>query len=116
MPRSIRACLGTGRTTRNGVQINLQTPRTFNRIKLVSRPDGPYGFPRSFEIEVWDGTRWQTRVTANDHAQPAPNTAVTFNLEFPDTTDDIRVHAKSLGSDNHGGRVLQLAELELYNA
>jgi hypothetical protein len=95
------------------VEIRLPAITTFNRVTLVNRPDGPYGFPRDFQIQVWDGSSWITRVTKQNHAQPAAGTAVSFAWDGRDTTSRVRLLATSLGSDNHGDRLVQLAGFEV---
>jgi hypothetical protein len=97
------------------VRIGLPSVRTFNQVKLVSRGDGPYGFPRDFQIQVWDGSNWLTRVTRTNHPVPAGGAVETFSWGFADTTDAVRVLATSLGTDTNGQRILQLGEVELYN-
>ncbi|WP_244163364.1 discoidin domain-containing protein [Paenibacillus pectinilyticus] len=96
------------------IQFDMGTAKTFSSVTLYPRSTAGYegeGFPVNFQIQVWNGSTWLTRVTQTAYPNPG-STPQTFTWGFSDTTDQIRVYATSLdklGSDY----VLQLAEIEV---
>ncbi|QMU78434.1 hypothetical protein GXW83_24715 [Streptacidiphilus sp. PB12-B1b] len=105
----------TGITTQHSewAEIDLPGIQTFSQVIIYPRNDAGEvgaGFPTSFEIQVWDGTYWETRVTETDY--PTPTTAQTFTWGHSDTTDKIRIVGTALsqvGTDY----VMQLAEVQV---
>ncbi|MBI5382969.1 MAG: discoidin domain-containing protein [Opitutae bacterium] len=69
------------------------------------------GFPRDFQIQVWDGSAWQTRVTRTGYTVTDAQPQV-FAFETPATTDKIRISCTAL-DQVASDYVLQLAEVEV---
>ncbi|NNN33077.1 hypothetical protein HLK59_22500 [Streptomyces sp. S3(2020)] len=94
-------------------EIDLPGFQTFSQLTLYPRNDSGMvgaGFPTDFEIQVWDGTNWITRLAESDY--PTPTAAQTFTWGRSDTTDRIRIVGTALpqiGSDY----VMQFAEIQL---
>jgi hypothetical protein len=98
------------------LQVHLPSNPTFNTVVLMGRPDMPNCFPVSFEIQVWDGTQWLTRVQETNFPQPSiPGEPIAFTWGFSDQTTDVRIVATQLGEDNTGGYFLQLGEFMVLN-
>jgi len=96
------------------IELDMSVPVTFNKVVLASRTE-PYGYPKAFKIQVWDGMNWQDRVTRTNEAQPAAGEVRAYTWGYSDTTNKIRIYATGLGTDNHGHYLLQLGEIEVYN-
>jgi hypothetical protein len=94
--------------------IDLGAPKTFAKVVLYPRTTVGYegkGFPRNFLLQTWDGTKWITRATAEEHANPGTHPQ-TFNLGSLVTTQRLRLYCTKLdelGKDF----VLQLAEIRV---
>nr|WP_286672464.1 discoidin domain-containing protein [Cohnella hashimotonis] len=95
------------------IEINMGTPVKFNKVVLVGRTE-PYGYPKDFKIQVWDGANWQDRVTRTNESQPVSGAALAYTWGYADTTNKIRISASALRPDNNGHYVLQLGEVEVY--
>jgi hypothetical protein len=96
------------------IEIDMGLPVSFNKVVLVGRTE-PYGYPKDFKIQVWDGVNWQDRVTRTNEAQPVSGAALAYTWGYADTTNKIRISASGLRPDNNGHYVLQLGEIEVYN-
>lgn len=94
-------------------EVALPARTRFNKVTLISRGDGPYGFPRDFQIQVWNGSDWVTRVTRAGFPAPSAGTAVSFTWDVEDKTNRVRVLATGLGVDDNNHRVLQLGGFEV---
>jgi hypothetical protein len=89
------------------IELKLPVPRRFSKV-VLEPADG--GFPIDFTIDVWDGTRWLTRVSRTNMVSPTG--AQTFTWGGFDRTDKIRLRATKLaqiGTDH----VLRLAEIQV---
>ncbi len=96
------------------IVIDMGSPVVFNEVVLVGRTE-PYGYPKDFKIQVWDGANWQDRVSRTNESQPASSAAISYTWGYSDTTNKIRISASGLRPDNNGHYVLQLGEVEVYN-
>ncbi|OCT11074.1 hypothetical protein A8709_05095 [Paenibacillus pectinilyticus] len=106
-----------GLTTNHTEWIELDlgaTAKTFSKVILYPRTGtgtAGEGFPVNFQIQVWNGSTWLTRVTKTSYPNPG-STPQTFTWGSSDTTDRIRIYATSL--DNVGtDYLLQFAEIEV---
>jgi hypothetical protein len=98
------------------IQLHMPGNPTFNTVVLMGRNDVPYCFPVDFQIQVWNGSTWLTRVQETGFPQPAiPGTPVAFTWGFSDTTTDVRILATKLGPDQFGNYYMQLGEFEVLN-
>jgi hypothetical protein len=89
------------------IELHIPWQVSFSSALLVPAPEG---FPVDFTIDVWDGTKWITRVSERGyHAPPVPQL---FAWGRPDRTDAVRVHVTKLGPVT-GGYALALREVEL---
>jgi hypothetical protein len=96
--------------------VDFGAPKTLDTVSLVARADAVAGFPRDFEVQVWNGSTWLTRATVVDFVQPSPGAVVPISWGFSDYTSGIRILATKLGQDTNGDKVLQLTALEAYNS
>jgi F5/8 type C domain-containing protein len=100
------------------VQIHMPSNPIFNTVVLMGRGDIPYCFPVDFQIQVWNGSQWLTRVQETNFPQPViPGTPIAFTWGFNDQTTDVRVLATKLSADNTntGSYYFQLGEFEVAN-
>lgn len=98
------------------IEVDLPSPQTFDEIDLYPRTDAGnagVGFPIDFQIQVWNGSTWLTRVSKTGYAQPTTGQA--FRWGFADTTDKIRIYGTNLRRDSNNSLVMQFAEVEVYN-
>ncbi|WP_256756860.1 discoidin domain-containing protein [Cohnella sp. WQ 127256] len=96
------------------IEVNMGTPKTFNKVVLASRTE-PYGYPKDFKIQVWDGVNWQDRVIRTNESQPSSGAVLSYTWGYSDTTSKIRILASGLHTDDNGHYLLQLGEVEVYN-
>lgn len=105
-----------GRTTDHTewIALDFGGKKTFSKVTLFPRTTPGFegkGFPRSFQIQTWDGAKWVTRATIAKYANPGSSPR-TFTLSPAETSDRIRLyctHLDQLGTDF----VLQLAEIRV---
>jgi hypothetical protein len=99
------------------VVITLPASKTFSKVVLYPRNDGPYegdGFPINFQIQVWDGAEWLTRVTVTN-AAPVGSQRMVYTWGFSDTTNMIRIYATNLRTIVPAdGYLLQLAQVTVH--
>ncbi|XID93959.1 discoidin domain-containing protein [Paenibacillaceae bacterium WGS1546] len=89
--------------------------KTFSEVILYPRSDAGMvgqGFPVDFQIQVWNGSTWLTRVTETGYPVP-DGTGQAFTWGHSDTTDRIRILATSLREVGSDGYMLQLAEIQV---
>ena len=96
------------------VEIVFPSSVTFGTVKLYPRNDAGnvgQGFPKDFQIQVWDGVNWLTRVTQTGYSLPG-NMAQVFTWT-PDTSNKVRIlgtNLRQLGANY----IMQFAEIEVY--
>ena len=106
----------TGTDHTEWVVLDFGSQKTFSKVVLWPRSDPPnsgLGFPKSFQIQVWDGTNWITRVAQTNYTLTS-NKGQEFTWGRSDYTDKIRVNATALGTAE-GNYYLQLAEVQVFN-
>jgi hypothetical protein len=95
------------------VSVTMPRDVTFSKVVLSPRTDAGnvgVGFPRAFNIELWDGERWVFRV----HATPEvvrPTKPQVYTWGQSDTTRAVRICATELVADDDGTYLMQFAEL-----
>ena len=98
------------------IQLHNSSNPTFNTVVLMGRNDLPVCFPVNFQIQVWNGSTWLTRVQETNFPQPAiPGTPIAFTWGFSDTTTDVRILATELSPDGYGNYYMQVGEFEVLN-
>ena len=99
------------------VTITLPAVQTFSKIVLYPRNDAPYvgmGFPIDFQIQVWTGVEWLTRVTVTG-ATPIGSHRQVYTWGMSDRTNAIRVLATNLRQVlPMDGYLLQLAQISVH--
>ncbi|WP_202869146.1 right-handed parallel beta-helix repeat-containing protein, partial [Kribbella antibiotica] len=101
------------------LEVRLPSRRYFDTVNLFPRSDAGHegqGFPKTYGVEVWDGSRWISVAERND--QPEPGAAVQEVTFPPQWTDRVRVVGRSLRPNPTENNVyrMQLAELEVRNS
>jgi len=102
-------------STSQWIELDFASSRTFNQVVLFPRADPGQlgaGFPIDFEIQVWDGANWLTRVSRTGSSTPSGPQAFTWG--FSDVTNKIRIFATNLRRDAHNDFVMQFAEIEVH--
>jgi hypothetical protein len=98
------------------IQLHNSSNPTFNTVVLMGRTDVPNCFPVSFQIQVWNGSTWLTRVQETNFPQPTiPGTPIAFTWGSADTTTDVRVLITQLSPDQFGNYYAQLGEFMVLN-
>jgi len=96
------------------VQLHMPSNPVFNTVILMGRGDIPVCFPVTFQIQVWNGSQWLTRVQETNFPQPVTaGQPIAFTWGFNDQTTDVRVIATQLGPDGSGGYYFQLGEFQV---
>lgn len=95
------------------LSIAFPSPTTVNEIKLVPRYDATgraLGFPTAFTVSSVDGAQVTTLESYASFPTPHRGDAIVLPLRKPATTGGLRIEATSLGQDDVGNHVFQLAE------
>jgi F5/8 type C domain len=96
------------------VQLHMPNNPAFNTVILMGRGDIPVCFPVTFQIQVWNGSQWLTRVQETNFPQPViAGQPIAFTWGSIDQTTDVRVIATQLGNDGAGGNYFQLGEFQV---
>lgn len=103
-----------GKKSDHTVSIEIDMGRKHKIPKIILCPAAAsghreFGFPKSFQIQAWDGSNWKTCVDRTDFEikEPIPQL---FDMESPVSTDRIRIVCTKLGRAGDDYAV-QLAEV-----
>jgi hypothetical protein len=98
------------------VEIAMASSTSISKVVLYPRNDAPYvgfGFPIAFQIQIWDGAEWLTRVSVSSAPSPGSQRQV-YTWGSSDTTSAVRVYATTLGSIGSFQYALQLAQISIH--
>lgn len=94
------------------IELHYGTPRSVSKVVLYQANEGE-GFPIAFEIQIWDGKRWVTRVTQSDFTPPGKGVAMPFSWTPADTTTRVRIVGTKLRTILNVYQ-FQIGEIEIF--
>jgi len=97
------------------ITVSWNEPRDVNVLRILPRYSGAkkaLGFPRTFTVSTKEGEAWQAAGSYADFPAPYRGDWIILPLGKTVSTSAIKIDVASLGDDDVGNFVLQVAEIE----
>lgn len=93
-------------------EVDLEDTYDISKVVLYAGTDSSL-FPKSFTVDIWNGTEWKTVSKQKNYKTPKDNTAQTFKFKKCKGSK-VRIHITAMNENENGKFIAGLSEIEVY--